>query len=232
MSRCPFAVWKPLPQNDTQSRITPTTVILHSTAGGSNASNWALFDSPAAQGDESHFILDGAGTLWQVMDTTRRADAQWDGNAYAISVETTSNPKASDPWTRAQLAKLDLLGKWLLAAHPGIGRRVCRSPGDPGFGYHRLFPSWNRSGHTCPGNARVGQFPALVHTILTPLVTPGGPDMTVEEFKALLHSDPDVRKDIATAVLGYHNDAAAPYPQPVGEKLDVFGLIRKGANPA
>jgi hypothetical protein len=175
MTRYPGATWKPLPQNDRQAHITPTTIVLHSTAGGTLASNWALFDSTAAHGDESHFVVGFDGAVWQVMDTSVRADAQWDANDFAVSIETLSNPKASDPWTPAQLRAVRLLCIWLLGVHTGIGHHTCSSWDSGGLGYHRMFSQWNRSGHTCPGDARVGQFPSLVASIVQ------GDDMPISQ---------------------------------------------------
>lgn len=229
MSRYPGATWKPLPQNATQSRITPTVVVFHSTAGGSMQSAENVFKD-TTRGTEAHFVVGYDGEIWQFMDTSVRADAQWDANGYAVSIETLSNVAASDPWTTAQLAALTKLGRWLLATHKGIGRRICRTPTDPGFGYHRLFQSWNQSAHSCPGNARVAQFPKLVQSILAPTSPPSGADMTVAELDAYLAS-PAGQKRIAVAFLAYVNAAALPYPpkDTDGTVLDVYGLIRKAA---
>ena len=40
--------------------------------------------------------------------------------------------------------------------------RICRSPSDPGYGYHSQFPQWSTSGTRCPGAARIGQFREVV----------------------------------------------------------------------
>jgi hypothetical protein len=160
--RYPGATWKPLPQNARQPHIVPTTIVLHSTAGGTLASNWALFDSTAAHGDESHFVVGYDGTVWQVMDTAVRADAQWDANNFAVSIETLSNPKASDAWSPLQMTALTALVRWLLGTHSSIPHHACTSWNGGGIGYHRQFVQWNHNGHTCPGDARVRQFPTLV----------------------------------------------------------------------
>ena len=189
MAICPFAIWKPLPQNATQRNDNDDIqVIFHSLTSTSALSSWDYFAGTNAQGTEPHFLMEYDGTLIQCMDTTDRADANWDANTHAISVETASNHGATDPWTPEQLATLTKLGQWLLAVHPTIGHRVCRTATDPGFGYHRLFYEWNQSNHSCPGDARVGQFPALVGAILAPedVVTQQDKDDIIHGTVALL----------------------------------------------
>lgn len=169
MSVYPGAVWEPLAQNATQSRIVPIQVILHSTTSPNDQGIWEYFEhGSGGAGTESHFLVDYAGGVIQAMDTQVRADAQWDGNTHAVSIETASNGAASDAWTPAQSAAIVALCKWLLTVHTGIGRRECRTEADPGFGYHRLFAAWNHNNHSCPGDLRVKQFPLLLSQIVAP----------------------------------------------------------------
>jgi hypothetical protein len=191
MARYPGATWKPFTQNATQSRIIPTQVILHSTAGGANIeATWQYTENGAGgTGTEYHFIVGYDGAVIQGMDTQVRADAQWDGNLHGVSIETASNSAASDPWSSAQAVALIDLGKWLLAEHPAIGRRECRTATDEGFGYHRLFTAWNQSNHSCPGNARIAQFPALLALILDPAhkpKPPAPPPLEDDEMKSVI----------------------------------------------
>lgn len=169
MARCPFAVWKPLPQNTNQQNDNDDIqVIFHSLTSPSALSSWDYFAGKNAAGTEPHFLIEYDGTIIQSMDTAARADANWSANTHAVSFETASNHGATDPWTPQQLASLKRASQWLLTVHPSIGRRVCRTNTDPGFGYHRLFHEWNLSNHSCPGNARVAQFGPLVTSILAP----------------------------------------------------------------
>lgn len=187
MALYPAAVWRPLPQNQTQAKIAPTQVILHSTTAPDDNGTWVFFaHGSAGAGTESHFLVDYDGSVIQAMDTTVRADAQFDGNTHGISIETASNPKASDAWTPAQAAAIVALGKWLLIVHPAIGRRECRTESDPGFGYHRLFTAWNYNGHSCPGDLRVKQFPMLLAQILAPAPDVSTPEVRVFLFTATL----------------------------------------------
>lgn len=167
--RYPGATWKPLPQNATQSKISPTQVILHSTTGGADIdATWAFFAAGSGGAKtEAHFIVGYDGAVIQAMDTLVRADAQFAGNLHGISIETASNAKASDAWTPEQQVAIVALGKWLLTVHTAILPRECPSALEPGFGFHRLFDAWNQSNHSCPGNLRVKQFPLLLSQIVT-----------------------------------------------------------------
>jgi N-acetyl-anhydromuramyl-L-alanine amidase AmpD len=63
------------------------------------------------------------------MDTGRRADANLDANAFAISIETEDNGDPDNfPWSRAQLDSLRWLHAKLRAVHPTIPRRRCPGP--------------------------------------------------------------------------------------------------------
>lgn len=169
--RCPFAEWKPLTENGTQSRIVPSQVIFHSLTSPSAANSWRYFEA-APVDTESTFLMEYDGHLIQALDTEVRADAQWDANARAVSVETASNGGATDPWTPAQAAALVRLSSWLMAVHPRIKPVRCATWSAPGFGYHRLFPEWNHNGHTCPGDLRVKQFPMILDAIAHPQPKP------------------------------------------------------------
>lgn len=85
---------KLLPEWNSQPRITPTTIIDHSIVGSALGA-WYYFRDQT--GLESHFIVRGApsgsqdGRIWQLMDTGRRADANFHANAFAISIETEDN---------------------------------------------------------------------------------------------------------------------------------------------
>ena len=153
------------PESDSQQAIRPTQFIVHSIAGPWTAKRTFEYwrDSTNL---ESHFGLGYTGDLGQFIGTETRADANAaatrrpDGTG-AVSIETASNTKASDPWTDAQVEQLINVGVWLHRTH-GIPLRLCRSADDPGYGWHRQFDAWNPSAHSCPGDARVTQFKTVV----------------------------------------------------------------------
>lgn len=153
------------PESDSQPAIRPTQFILHSIVAPWTPERTYEYwrDSTNL---ESHFGLGYDGSLGQFIGTETRADANAAANRRAdgtgaVSLESASNTKASDPWTDAQVESIIKLGVWLHQKH-GIPLRICRTADDPGFGYHRLFSSWNPDAHACPGDARVEQFRKVV----------------------------------------------------------------------
>lgn len=153
------------PESDQQQAIRPTQFIVHSLAAPWDERRTYEYwrDSTNL---ESHFGLDYDGSLGQFIGTHTRADANAAANRRpdgtgAVSLESASNLKASDPWTAQQVEKLIQVGVWLHKTE-GIPLRLCRSADDPGFGYHRQFSAWNPNGHSCPGDARVTQFRQVV----------------------------------------------------------------------
>ncbi|MER7477467.1 N-acetylmuramoyl-L-alanine amidase [Streptomyces sp. NPDC126510] len=130
---------------------------------------------------ESHFGLGYQGDLGQFIGTETRADANAGANRRAdgtgaVSIETASNTKGSDPWTAAQVEELIKLGVWL-HQHHGIPLRICRSHSDPGFGFHSMFPQWSTDGTACPGAARIRQF----REVLFPRIVAAANGQTQEE---------------------------------------------------
>ena len=189
------------PESDAQPAIKPTQFILHSIVAPWTPERTYEYwrDSTNL---ESHFGLGYDGNLAQYIGTETRADATGAANRRAdgtgaVSIETASNTKASDPWTDAQVDALIKLGVWL-HQHHGIPLRVCRTPSDPGFGYHRLFKEWNPDAHACPGDARVEQFHRVVFPGIVARAT--GQTTTPEEDSM------PTTKEIAEAVLTYQID--------------------------
>jgi hypothetical protein len=157
---------KLLPEWNRQPRMTPTTIIDHSIVGSALGA-WYYFRDQT--GVESHFIVRGApsgsedGRIWQLMDTGRRADANLNANAFAISIETEDNGDPDHfPWSRAQLESLRWLHAKLRAVHPTIPRRRCRSPSGGGLGHHSMW------GAPSPWTPVAGKLLALDTLISTP----------------------------------------------------------------
>jgi hypothetical protein len=153
------------PESDSQPAIRPTQFIVHSIIAPWTAKRTYEYwrDSTNL---ESHFGLGYEGDLGQFIGTETRADANAAANRRpdgtgAISIETASNLKGSDPWTDTQVEQLIRLGVWV-HQHHGVPLRICRTADDPGFGYHRLHAAWAVSGTACPGDARVQQFREVV----------------------------------------------------------------------
>ncbi len=153
------------PESDAQAAIRPTQLIAHSIVAPWDERRTYEFwrDSTNL---ESHFGLDFDGSIGQYIGTETRADANAGANRRsdgtgAVSIETASNTKATDPWTDEQIEELIKLGVWLHKRHD-IPLRICRTHNDPGYGYHSMFPQWSTSGTACPGKARIEQFRKVV----------------------------------------------------------------------
>jgi len=167
MTRYPGAVWNPFPENATQTRIRPTQVIHHVTASSGPISGTYKYFAMETIKVESHFGVDHDGTAWQGIDTDVRADANLEANRRpdgtgAISVETAGTEFGT--WTEQQIDWLVAHGVWCHEVL-GIPLRICRTPDDPGFGYHTLFgaPSaWTPVSKTCPGPNRIKQWRQIV----------------------------------------------------------------------
>ncbi|WP_098892279.1 peptidoglycan recognition protein family protein [Streptomyces sp. or3] len=189
------------PESDSQQAIRPTQLIMHSIVANWTARRTFEFwrDSTNL---ESHFGIGyGARDIAQYIGTETRADANAGANRRsdgtgAISVETASNSKASDPWNAAQVEELIALGVWAHQRH-GIPLRICRTSGDPGFGYHSMFAAWSTSGTACPGPARIRQFrdvvfPAIVARATGKTPAPSTPTNPPKEDPVMPLSKDDV----------------------------------------
>lgn len=188
-----------LPESRAQARIRPTQLIFHSIVG-SAAGALNFFRGSSAL--ESTFIVAKSGRIWQLLDTERRADANYLANDRAGSVETEDNgdPDA-DPWTPEQLASLHWIAMQYHRVH-GVPLRQCPAWNAPGIGYHRLFREWTVvPGKTCPGDVRVRQF----HQVLLPaIVRREEPDVSyghwpADHRRALVR---DVAAQVKNDVLG------------------------------
>jgi LysM repeat protein len=168
-----------LPESRTQRKITPTQFVAHSIIAPWTVRQ--LYDYWRNSTNlESHFGIGYDGSVAQYVDTSVRADANAYANNWALSVETASNTKGTDPWTDAQMESLLALMLWVHKTHK-IPARLAPSYTAPGFGYHKLHRNWSKSGTVCPGVKRTAQFvdelmPALRKaaapkpTPMTPLV--------------------------------------------------------------
>lgn len=159
MAVCPFASWRPLPENTSAPTLEPRVAILHSAA----VPVTSLYNAFNRAGNnlESHFFVKKNGVIEQYMDTERQADANYKANRFAVSIETedNGNPNA-DPWTPAQLDSIFNLLGWLHSTHK-IPMRRCNKWDGSGVGYHTMWGSpsqWTPVAKSCPGKIRIWQF--------------------------------------------------------------------------
>jgi hypothetical protein len=163
----PLAERKPLGALTEPLIGTPRVLIVHTMIGFLRGTD-SMFRSGGYSGTESTFGVGGSwdggldGAIYQWGPLNRQADAQFDGNAYATSVETSDGGKTGVRWSDAQAEAIVKLGVWW-CQQTGHPVRLVTSPSQAGFGYHAQFAAWNRSAHACPGTVRLGQY---VHEVI------------------------------------------------------------------
>ncbi len=187
----PGAAKKPLgPQTEPGIGV-PRILIFH-TMSGYLAGSDSMFRANGYSGTESHFGVGGSwdkgdldGVVWQWQDLAHGADAQFAGNAYATSVETSDGAHDGVPWTPKQVAALVDLATWW-CQQTGNPARLVAAPGEHGFGYHSQFGAWNRNAHDCPGPARVRQLTTvIIPEVARRLVTTSRTESIVKELPTL-----------------------------------------------
>jgi len=181
-------IWDPLPENETQGRITPTQIILHTAVDHPGPTNLPDYFRRRNVYVESHFWVANSGLITQMMDTNVRADANYHANARAISIETEDDgDPEGNPWKPAQIDALIRIIVWASRTHD-IPLQRCATPTAPGLGWHSMwsYPSdpinltgpparspWTPAfGKTCPGSTRIRQIVEIIEPALF-----GGPTM-------------------------------------------------------
>lgn len=190
MARFPGAHWDPLPENNQQTEIVPTQVILHTAVDAPGPTRLEVYFARVDVKLESHFWIPLQRETVQMMDTEVRADANYRANKRpdgtgAISIETEDEgDPVGVPWTQYQIDKIIAICIWAHVVH-GIPLVKCPGPDEPGLGYHAMWgaPSgWTPSrGKTCPGETRIRQFEEI---ILPALKQTQEIEMTEEEARA------------------------------------------------
>ena len=180
----PQASYKPLGAQTQPRLANPTCIILHTMDGYLNGTD-STFRANGYTGDESHFGVGGPadginfdGVVWQWQDLDYTADAQYSGNQYGISIETSDGANHLQPWSERQLNSIESLLIWLCLKYK-LPAALIKNPTDKGIAYHQLFHEWNLNGHDCPGSVRVQQLvniviPAVAARITIPQPTPVG----------------------------------------------------------
>lgn len=169
MACYPGAFRRALPENDTQARITPRAIILHTAVDAPGPTTLYGYFSRADVGAQSHFFVKLDGTVEQYASTTVKANANRRADDFAVSIETEDEGRPDRlPWTQAQVDAIVALRSWLCDTHT-IPRRVIESPTGPGIGWHSQWNAADGStpwslyrGKTCPGKARVPQIKSTI----------------------------------------------------------------------
>ncbi len=182
MSRYGRAHWRPLAADPShQGPMTRHDGIVLHTMVGSLESTDNLFRAAGYSGTESHFGVGADGTVYQWVDTARRADAHLEGTWRLLSIETadTGAPFAAwtgsnvPAWTEAQLDAIAGIIAWAAAEHDfPIEPLPDSRPERRGVGWHRQGcdpwrctggERWSEStGKVCPGDRRIAQVPEVL----------------------------------------------------------------------
>jgi N-acetylmuramoyl-L-alanine amidase len=176
----PEAVQNRLPEDTTQPAHPKTQVIVH-TMVGTLKGTARYFGQPGVKVESTFGVADD-GTVHQWLDSERRADANYQANLRAISIETEDDGDPTRPWTRPQAQALIDLITWCCRAHR-IPPVFCETPTTPGVAWHAQFgaPSafTNVPGKICPGPVRIaqlrGEILPAVRKALNPPDPHGGP---------------------------------------------------------
>jgi len=156
----PKAVQRLIPPGPNDPPIVPRIAVLHVDAG--NAETLYYYFRDRSGGIESHFFIKKDGTVEQYRDIYWQADANLDGNDFAVSIETQGY--GAGEWTAAQLTSIKRLLLWL-HNETDVPLKRCTAWDGVGVGYHVMWgaPShWTPVAKTCPGPDRVKQFEALL----------------------------------------------------------------------
>jgi hypothetical protein len=199
VSIMPGAVWRPItiPGGNPGTRTKGRAVVLHVAASEATSLFGFFNNNPNAN---SHFYVNKAGVIEQMVDTDLQSWASMAANRTTISVETqggVTNPDG-EPWTAAQVAALARICAWAHATE-GVPLAVMPNslPTSRGIGYHRLGidpwriaggETWSGSrGKLCPGAAKIAQIPQIIAAASgatpTPTPAPEVPDMRLVRNK-------------------------------------------------
>lgn len=185
---------KLLPEALTQRLIVPKNGIIHSQAGANRATNlqlWTHMAKPTVN-IEPHVIGPEfvTGKIIQCVPFNRAAHCNADANEWfeggarrgALSMETQDNGNGngnpSHPnhdrlrTTQWDLAQFGMIAS-IMTAWCATYRLKCWMPFEwdvSGMGYHSLHKEWSvHIGKSCPGKARIGQFPELLNHVASRL---------------------------------------------------------------
>jgi hypothetical protein len=186
MARCPFAVWRPLPEQGRQRATEEKRLAILHSADGAALSLYGFFLNSTDL--ESHFMVGTNGVIEQYLDTDQRADANRFANDEAISIETGDNGDPDNQrWNPVQEAAIVRLLDWICDTHPLIIRDTATGVDGRGIGYHTQFgaPSrWTPIAKSCPGRVRKTQVPGIIWQVAI-LGLPTNEEFTVDEAARL-----------------------------------------------
>lgn len=219
MAWCPFAIRKPLRENETQGDIVPRAIVLHTAV--SNATS--LFDFFQNSSNlESHFYVREDGVIEQYLDTTVRADANLQANDFAVSIETWDGGTIR-PWTAKQLAALIRLCRWICDTH-AIPKRLIPSAFSSGIGWHVQFGApgpWTPVAKSCPGGPRIEQ----TRTVIIPALQEDANMADADALEVWQYKNPLVTSKDAYGLLVDAAKNPWAYKNTTVDARDAYGIL-------
>lgn len=175
------ATWRPVAYQGLQLRTPNAAVVFHTNGAKvpADGSLYAWWSSQAKIGSQlgAHLQVANNGKIEQYVDTKYRIGHAWAANSFTVGIEFEDDANPSKPYTDAQLASAITICKELkvpavlLSEWPSIG-----------VGWHEQYPSWDLSGHLCPGGVRENQ----IKTIIIPALKVTPPPAKADEMEDLL----------------------------------------------
>lgn len=176
-----IATYEPVARIDNGPRQTQWhAAILHTAV--SNASDlFSYWNGSSPAGVGAHFYINEQGKVFCYLNSDRQTGHAWDANPWAIGIETWDGGKDPAPdWNPAQIGSIVTLLYQL-----GIPPQKLKEAASNGVGWHRQFTSWNKSGHTCPGDKRAKQ----VTNVIIPKLTAKGKEEDEVKIEDLIDLD-------------------------------------------
>ena len=207
--------------------------ILHTNGGGPQLQGWfdEMWNAPGGNyhaGIGAHFQVYRDGHADQLVDTERLVWHAYGASVWAVGIETEDDGNPGTPWTGQQVGMIvNILHELEVPA-----RMLPTDQPADGIGYHQQYPSWNLSGHACPGGVRKAQIMNEVVPLLAKSyeVTPPKPVPPKPKPKPLIPVVEDVMAFISKNPAG--NDqwlctpGAVPFPAPPGSPFHAYAGSR------
>lgn len=157
----PKAVRKEVPYRNLKRREPYRAALIHTNGGP--ASNGSLYGwwsqvarKPSTVG--AQFQVKWDGTIEQYVDTDFVVYHAYGASLFAVGIECQDDRDPSRPLSPAQVDAIADLLEWL-----EVPAQILDGPNPGhGIGWHSKHYEWNKSGHGCPGNVRVGQISSAI----------------------------------------------------------------------
>ncbi|HEV8421094.1 MAG TPA: N-acetylmuramoyl-L-alanine amidase [Actinomycetota bacterium] len=156
--RLKCATWEPAGYTGLGNRTANKAVVFHTNGfalpdswNGSLLVAWEA-NAKADYHVGSHLQVAADGSIFQYVDSSLNIGHAYAANPFALGVETEDAGDCSKPWNAAQVASL-----LAICREVGVPAKLLKETASDGVGWHRQYPSWNLSNHSCPCDARQAQ---------------------------------------------------------------------------